>query len=271
MIQMPIIEGLAGKRVVVVGASAGIGRSAAQCLIRSGANVVVSARRAERLESLVAEAGGGYVAAADICTVEECSVLAGAVADVLGNVDILLITAGTNALSRMTNTSPEVWMSLLSTNVMGINLVISELLPLMQPGGMVVALSSESVHRPRFGLGAYTSSKAALEVSLDTWRVEAAPLRFSCVSIGATVPTDTALYFDPELSGTAIEEWVRHGHLQAGFMATDDLAASLLKIIASVLDSPDIGLEYVVLRSPAPVLASVDFFTQQAQDDASGA
>lgn len=268
---MPIIEGLAGKKVVVVGASAGIGRSVAHILIRSAADVVVSARRAEHLESLVAEAGGGRAVAADICAVEECRALAGAVADALGSIDLLLITAGANALSRLGDTSPETWMSLLATNVMGVNLVISELLPLMQPGGMVVALSSESVQRPRFGLGAYTSSKAALEVSLDTWRVEAAPLRFSCVSIGATVPTDTALEFDPELSGTAIEEWVRHGLLQAGFMTTEALATSLLRIISSVLDSPDIGLEYAVLRSPAPVLASVEFFTQQAQDDASGA
>jgi NAD(P)-dependent dehydrogenase (short-subunit alcohol dehydrogenase family) len=268
---MPIIDGLAGKKVVVVGASAGIGRSSAHHLIRSGADVVVSARRSEHLESLVAEAGGGRVAAADICTVEECGALARIVADALGKIDLLLITAGANALARLENTSPETWMSLLATNVMGVNLVISELLPLMRSQGMVVALSSESVQRPRFGLGAYTSSKAALEASLGTWRVEAAPLRFSCVSIGATVPTDTALEFDPELSGTAIQEWVRHGLLQAGFMDTEELATSLLRIIASVLDSPDIGLEYAVLRSPAPVLASVEFFTQQAQEDASGA
>jgi hypothetical protein len=100
-----------------------------------------------------------------------------------------------------------------------------------------------------------------LEVSFDTWRVEAAPLRFSCLSIGATGPTETGSDFDAELSSTAIKEWVRGGHLQSDFMATDQLAESLVKVIASVLDTPGVGIEYAVIRSPAPVVGSVDHFS----------
>src|SRR5450432_3738557 len=57
---------LAGRTVLVIGASAGIGRSFATRAVQSGAEVVVVARRADRLEALVTEAGTCTTLAVDI-------------------------------------------------------------------------------------------------------------------------------------------------------------------------------------------------------------
>ncbi|MGZ4784600.1 MAG: SDR family NAD(P)-dependent oxidoreductase, partial [Acidimicrobiales bacterium] len=62
----PAETSLAGRRVLVVGASAGVGRAFAELAIRAGARVVLAARRAERLDEIVAAAGGGVAVAGDV-------------------------------------------------------------------------------------------------------------------------------------------------------------------------------------------------------------
>ena len=59
---------LAGRRVLVAGASAGIGRAFAVHAVGAGAEVVLVARRAEALQEVVAEAGGGHAVAATSAT-----------------------------------------------------------------------------------------------------------------------------------------------------------------------------------------------------------
>ena len=75
---------LAGKRVLLIGASAGIGRALAIRLVRDGAQVVMAARRGGELEKTAAEAGGGIPVQADITSAEDCERLAGVVRERLG-------------------------------------------------------------------------------------------------------------------------------------------------------------------------------------------
>ena len=70
--QRRAIPALAGRRVVVVGSSSGIGRGVAERAIASGAHVVVAARRVDRLKELVVEAGGGHLAELDLRVDESC-------------------------------------------------------------------------------------------------------------------------------------------------------------------------------------------------------
>jgi NAD(P)-dependent dehydrogenase (short-subunit alcohol dehydrogenase family) len=126
----------------------------------------------------------------------------------------------------------------------GANQTIRAALPLLFPEAMVLALSSETVGRPRSALGAYGSSKAALEESLKPWRIEHPEVRFCCAAIGPTMPTEFGTNFEPELLTWALEDWTARGRAQEQFMDTADLAEVLVEIFATLLDRSGIGLEH---------------------------
>ena len=244
---------LAGRRVVVVGASAGIGRATAREAVRAGARVVMVARRADALAAAVDEAGGGTPVVGDVCGEGgPARLVADAVAE-LGQIDLLLYTVGFASLRRLVDTDPATWHATLDANVVGFNQVARAALAHMAPGGIVAVLSSETAGAPRMGLVPYAASKAALEASLRGWRAEQHATRFTCVIVGATQPSDFGNAFEmPELE-RSIESWVRHGLLQEQFMHTDDVARVLVGTLATLMVVPGVGLEQVVLRSPSPV------------------
>lgn len=244
---------LAGRRVLVVGASAGIGRASAVAAVRAGGRVVLTARRADALAAAIAEAGGGVAVAGDVCRPGgPAEIVAGAVAE-LGHIDLLVHTVGFASLRPLADTDAATWHDTLSTNVVGLNLLLQAALPHMAPGGVAAVLSSETSGAPRHGLVPYAASKAALEASLRGWRVEHPGARVTCVVVGATQPSEFGDGFEADELGRAFESWIRHGVLQEQFMHTDDVAAVLVATMATALAFPGVGLEHVVLRSPSAV------------------
>lgn len=244
---------LAGAGVVVVGASAGIGRAAAVLLGRAGARLVVAARRRGHLEELAAETNG-VVEVVDVRQDEDCRRLAATAEGALGRVDLLLHTVGYAPLQALRDTDAGTWQQILATNVVGANQVIRALLPVLSPGGLVTVLSSESVGNPRWGLGPYAASKAALEESLRAWRREEPGIRFCCAAIGATVPTEFGAAYAPELLESTLLEWSRWAMIPEYSMDTEHLAAALVGALAGVLPYPGVGMESLLLRSPAPAM-----------------
>ena len=243
--------------MLVVGASSGVGRAVAAHAIRSGANVVVAARRAEALDALIADAGKGLAVPTDITDPEQCSVLAARCVDELGQLDLVINATGVSVLRPIADMSTEDWWTVFGTNVVGASHLISATIGMLSESAIVATLSSVAAHqKPRTGLGGYTASKTALEVVLAAWRNEHAPIRFSCVEIGDTSPTEVADAFDPELLTRFLEDWAVTGFLQVGWMTTDDLAVALLGILAAALPVPGVNLEHVTMRTPTAVRGS---------------
>jgi len=242
---------LAGKRVVVVGASAGIGRAFAIRAGKEGAKLVVAARRADKLADVVAEAGAAAPVIADVRRAEDCARLAEAARQALGQVDLVVISSGYAPLKMFSDTDAQDWLDVFSTNVIGVHQVIRACLPLLTTSAIVAAFSSDSVRSPHLALGAYSVSKAALERSLVAWRLEHPGYRFCCVEVSGTVPTDFTSAFDPDLLGAAAGEWISRGLVQANRMTPEDVADVLAGIFASATDHPDVGLDSIVVKSPA--------------------
>jgi NAD(P)-dependent dehydrogenase (short-subunit alcohol dehydrogenase family) len=249
-------SGIEGARILVVGASASIGRALAKKAIEDGAKVVGASRRMERLEDLVREAGGGSAVAVDVREPESCDSLMSRAAELLGGIDAVCYTAGYAPLRMMNDMSAGDWSDVFATNVTGANHLIAAASAHLAQDAVFMVLSSEAVGRPRSGLGAYGASKAALEESLNAWRGEHPEIRFCCASIGATWPTEFGDHFDPDLLTWAISDWVAKGLFQERFMATDELARVLLDILATLLRRPGIGLEHMVIRSPTTITSS---------------
>lgn len=245
---------LEGRRIVVVGASAGIGRAFAGRAIAQGARLVVVARREVPAEVL-ADAVAATSISADIRIPSDCARIGRTSSEALGEVDLLLITAGYAPLRPFSEVDADDWAKVLTTNVIGVHQVIRAHLSVLAPSAVVAVLSSDSVRHPYRALGAYSASKAALERSLVAWRLEHPGYRFSCVEIGATVPTDFVSEFDSELLAVAAGEWISRGLVPTVHMSPEGVADTMAGIFASALDNPNVGVDHLTLRSPAAAMS----------------
>ncbi|SEF57110.1 NADP-dependent 3-hydroxy acid dehydrogenase YdfG [Thermomonospora echinospora] len=249
---------LKDRRVLVAGASAGIGRALAVHAVRDGARVLLAARRRDRLEQACREAGGGDPVVADLCRPQDCDRLAAQAGERLGEIDVLVCCIGIAPLRMLADTTGEDWVRVLETNVVGVHRLLRACLPVLAPGGMVMVLSSESIGQPRTGLGAYATSKAALERLVEGWRTERPGVRFTTVRVGATFPTDFGNDFEPRLLERVLDDWSARGLAQRDFMAPGEVAEVLAGVIAASAGHPGIGLDHLTLRSPSPVVGTFD-------------
>jgi NAD(P)-dependent dehydrogenase (short-subunit alcohol dehydrogenase family) len=242
------------RHVLVVGASSGIGRAFAIHAARAGAKVVLVARRADRLGDAAMEAGGAHAVVGDVNDVDDCTRIVDSAVNTNGPIDLVFHAAGTAPLRAMAETTTAEWQSVLATNLLGVQSMISAAIPHLVTRGIVAVLSSETVSKPRVGLGAYGASKAALEHSLQSWRLEHDHVRFACLEVGATQPTEFGAAFDMSALGPAMEAWARHGLTQAEYMDTDAVADFFVTMLGAALAHPGIAVEHLTLRSPSPIV-----------------
>lgn len=229
--------GLAGRRVLVVGASSGIGAAFARAAIRAGALVAVAARRRERLDELVEAAGAGVAVAGDVTDADDARRIVDEAAAALDGLDLVLYAAGAGALQRLEDTDPDLWQALFAVNVIGANLVCGAALRHLDTDGVVAFVSSRTVEDVNWGLLPYAATKAALDTCIRGWRVEHGDRRFVRIVMGNTQPTEFAERLDPDLLGPAIEAWGHQG-IPGGMMHVDEVAAALVDALGAICDHP---------------------------------
>jgi NAD(P)-dependent dehydrogenase (short-subunit alcohol dehydrogenase family) len=136
------------------------------------------------------------------------------------------------------------------TNVFGASLVTRAALPhLTASGGRMVYLSATSVGRPLPGMGAYETSKAALDELVRAWRGEHPEIGFCNVAVGNTLGTEVHQSWDRDLLMELAPVWESRGYVHdngPGAMTVPDCATAVIGAITSPVD-----LRYVV-ANPAP-------------------
>lgn len=158
---------LDGKVAVVTGASSGLGVAFAQALAEAGADLVLGARREERLPetgALVTSVGKKWVARkTDVTNPDDCKQLIELAIKTYGRVDILVNNAGIGTAIPATHETPEQFKSVIDTNLMGCYWMAQEFARQNKGGGSIVNISSVLGMRTG-GLpqAAYASSKAGL-------------------------------------------------------------------------------------------------------------
>ena len=112
---------LAGKTAVVTGASSGIGEATARLLAGEGCNVVLAARREERLKSYAAELGERALAApTDVTDPAACAALVARTIERFGSLEILVNNAGLGLYGSIPEGDPDDWRRMFDVNVLGV-------------------------------------------------------------------------------------------------------------------------------------------------------
>jgi len=183
------------RRVIVTGASSGIGLDAAHLLHEAGAEVCLVARRAEVLAEVVSGLGDRvWSHACDVADADQVESLARAVEDRWGAADGLVNNAGIAPMATLDDTDPETWDTTFAVNVRGPYLISRALGPLLKKGESpaVVNISSSLADRAIPGMIAYNASKAALNHMTRCLALEWAPT----VRVNAIMPAvvDTPIH-----------------------------------------------------------------------------
>lgn len=187
-------------RILITGASSGIGAAMARALAAKGARLALAARRREALEKLADEierAGGvrPVVIPADLSVRGEAAKLAGRAIQLLGGVDVLVNNAGVGAgASQIAGGDGELVRQLFETNYWSPLALIQAVAPSMrdQQSGAIVNVTSMAQVSPFALTGHYASSKAALGVAGEALRLELKGTGVHVLEI-APGPVDTAM------------------------------------------------------------------------------
>jgi NAD(P)-dependent dehydrogenase (short-subunit alcohol dehydrogenase family) len=243
-------------RVVVVGASSGLGRCIGVGLARRGAQVALLARRKDRLVDAAAEAGSGALAiACDVTDAGSCQAAVAEAAEGMGGIDGLVYAPAIGPLVRVEAMTATEWRDVFDTNVIGASLITAAALPHLQAAtGTAAYLTSisASVTPPWPGLGAYAVSKAALDKLVEAWRAEHPSVGFSRVIVGdcaggeGDAMTEFPNTWDGDLAAEVAPIWAERGYLSGNLMPVERLVdavdlvlrAGAIDVIPSIMVTP---------------------------------
>ena len=237
---------IAGLRVLIVGASSGIGHAVAIRAAERGAKVAVAARRTDLLEAL-AEQTGGTAFELDVEDPAAITRVVAAAAETLGGFDAVVFTSTVAPMAHIEDTDIATWIHAFNVNTLGANSVLRAVRPHLSDAGVVLITSSHDVGRPRAGVAAYNASKAALNEILHSWRSEHPDLAIVRVGIGPTEDTEILRGADRELLALLFKSWTKHGQLPEQMSALNDVANTLVSLVGTAYLNPSVVPEVVQL------------------------
>ena len=165
------------RRVVITGASRGLGRVIATGLSRAGARVALVSRDRDALARLAAELpGDSLVCAGDVSDPDFDEEVADAVVAGLGGLDVWIANAGVSPIvAGPLKTTTETWRHVVDVNLSAVFYGARAAARVMEDGGRIVATGSVLAERPRRGLAAYAAAKAGVVALVKTLALDLGP------------------------------------------------------------------------------------------------
>lgn len=177
---------LAGKVVIITGASSGIGAASARALARIGCKLTLAARSADKLAALAAEIGPAALAIpTDITVSTDVVRMVEETVAHFGRVDVLFANAGIYIPGKVAEGDPDAWANLMNVNVDGVLRSVHAVLPHMmaQRSGDILVTSSISGFIDIDWEPVYSASKHAIQGFVHTLRRQVAPHNIRVMAI----------------------------------------------------------------------------------------
>jgi NADP-dependent 3-hydroxy acid dehydrogenase YdfG len=234
------------KIVVIIGASSGIGEATAIRLAGDGHQVVIAARRADRLTQIAERinADGGRATALPVDVTDQAAVaaLADSVVAQFGGLDVVVACAGLMPLSPLSALKLEEWERMIDVNIRGLLFSIAAVLPQFrrQGGGHFVTIGSTAAGEVIPASAVYSATKSAAGVITEGLRLESDPsIRVTTISPGVTETELPDSITDPatqELSRAVVKKLA---------ISPDAIAAA---ISYAVSQPSDVDVNEIVIR-----------------------
>lgn len=235
------------KTVIITGASSGIGEATAKLLASRGANVVLGARRTERLDQLATEieaSGGKAMArAVDVTNGESVEALVYHAKNMFGRVDAIFNNAGVMPLSHMAELKTDEWDNMINVNIRGVLNGIAAVLPIFKEQGIghVINTASIAAHVVAPSAAVYCATKYAVWAISEGLRQESENVRVTIISPGVV---ETELGHD--ITDETGKEMLKQFRQIA--LSPDAIARAVLY----ALDQPaDVDVNEVIVRPTA--------------------
>ncbi|HWI25590.1 MAG TPA: SDR family oxidoreductase [Stellaceae bacterium] len=228
---------IAGKTVVITGASSGLGEATARLLAAEGARLALGARRLDRLQSLAGDitgAGGTAIAVAtDVVRCAEVKRLVDAAVEAYGRIDVMINNAGLMPQALLERLNIDEWDRMIDVNLKGVLYGIAAALPHMtrQKAGHFINVSSVAGHRVGPGFAVYAATKHAVRALSEGLRQEVKPynIRTTVISPGAVATELPNSVTDPEAA-----QRIRKFYAEVAVPA-----ASFARAVAFAIGQPD--------------------------------
>lgn len=202
---------LKDRTIIITGASSGIGEATAKKLAKDGANVVLMARRKDKLENLkqAIEKDGGkaLVATGDVTKKEDFNAVVAKTIEKYGKVDGLINNAGLMPLSFVEKLKTDEWEKMVDVNIKGVLNGVAAVLPKMidNKGGAIINISSMAANRYFPGGAVYCATKSAVKMLSEGLRQELAPkygINVTSIEPGAVATELTDTITDEDIKET---------------------------------------------------------------------
>ena len=220
---------LKDKRVIITGASSGIGRELAKQLSAEGCKLIINARRKERLEELAAELSqpqaSCVIVVGDVTDRNVRARMLAAAQENFGGLDILINNAGIGAMGRFDEATEDRMRQIFEVNFFAVCEFIRESLPLLKAGHepVIVNLSSVLGHRAVPLKSEYCASKFAIHGFSDAIRAELSQDGIDLLLVSPS--TTDSEFFDAAIDDPTKRDWKKGGAMSPEVVASRTLRA----------------------------------------------
>ncbi|WP_433369740.1 SDR family oxidoreductase [Actinoplanes sp. CA-142083] len=232
----------ARRTAAITGASSGIGEATARALHAVGYQVVLLARRTDRIEALAKELGDGALAiAADVTDRDALTAAAARVQEELGGADVLVNNAGVMLLGPFSAEQRDDYRQMIEVNLLGAITTTEVFLDQIRDGGGdIVNISSVAGRTARAGNGVYAATKWGLNGWSESLRQE-------------VLPDVRVLVIEPGVVATELPGHITHGQTKAAvqqlYSQAQVTAGDIADVIVFALQRPrHLAMNEILLR-----------------------
>jgi NAD(P)-dependent dehydrogenase (short-subunit alcohol dehydrogenase family) len=244
-----VSERFKDKNVVVIGGNSGIGLSAARAFAAEGAQVIITGRSPQTLQSAAQEIGHNAIALrSDIGDVVQIGALFTQLAAQLGRIDVLFVNAGIGAFAPIEKVTEQDWDNIHDINLKGVFFTVQKALPLLGTGSSIVLTGSIGALKGIPTGSVYAASKAGLRALGRCFAAELVGkgIRVNVVSPG---PTDTPIIgrtagLPPQAIAAIREQMIRNTPMHR--MGTPEEVAAAVLFLASEESAFVTGIDFLV-------------------------